>query len=233
MDNKTKEAWDKATQQLQRIADISSLPGQYGDHAIGDRNRNAKWYQAPHRWKVWVEIVAYIFAIGYAIVTFCQWHDANTNFRAGQRACVLVDKINLTTDKDGNAIDFSTYRPTMIVFQIKNYGLSPALHLWSETDGRMTGGNCDRDPFLEERSPYVSYSTLGPGGLESYPNYGMSPISQPCLDSLNDGTATYEIRGQLHYRDIFGDEHTTEVCSRYEGMTSHNMTACKDHTDAN
>lgn len=45
-------------------------------------------YKTVEWWKPRLEVVALMFGIGYAIVTYCMWRDSNANFRVDQRAWI-------------------------------------------------------------------------------------------------------------------------------------------------
>jgi hypothetical protein len=69
--------------------------------------------------KTILEIVAIPFAIGYAIITFLQWRDANRNFRIDQRPYVVVKG-------PGKLVDIKGDTPIFGSVPVINVGRTPA-----------------------------------------------------------------------------------------------------------
>lgn len=184
----------------------------------------AYWQDHPLEWwKRRVETIAVGFAIAYAVITFFQWRDANKNFRAGQRAWVLVDQLALPTDANGQLIDFSDERPTPIKLMIKNVGVSPAMEVRGEASASVLGGRC---PATYVTSPVKTSMPLGPGQIGGVKDISISKVPDNCLDDLHNDNAEHKISGDLFYKDIFGDSHKTGFCYEYRGGAIRNFVGC-------
>jgi hypothetical protein len=253
MDKNTRDAWEKLILQLHRIADsVSGEQGQHDDHAVGDQDRpdddsggtafsslvspnlrprpkksknaNEKWYETLNGWKIRLEIVTFIFAIGYAVITFMQWRDANKNFRAGQRAWLMMEKVSIPHP-------FNSSETTPIEFVVKNFGQSPALHFKSHTDMSFSGRGCESVGI--QRTPYNTESSVPPGGEEPWANLAVARLPQDCVGALEHGDASFTLTSSLVYEDIFGDMHHTNVRFRYEGVSSRLLTLSEYGNDLN
>jgi hypothetical protein len=115
----------------------------------------------------------------------------------------------------------------------KNTGQTPALDLRSHIDKERwgpRGGRCGQRTHVE--SPYNSASPLGPGERTANNNL-VVVLDQDCIDDLHRGAASFSVLGVFTYRDIFGTEHVTNYCARYEGLTTRLMTICEDHNELN
>ena len=80
-----------------------------------------------------------IAIVSLVILGISIWQ-SRTTFQMGQRAWILVNAINLPITEDKRLVDFSTTSTTPITFVVKNFGLSPGLHFWSETTSQLYGG---------------------------------------------------------------------------------------------
>lgn len=63
----------------------------------------------------------------------------------------------------------------------------------------FTGAACEGKP---DASQYKSQTTIGPGQGGTSQNYRLF-TNQPCVDALENGSATYTINGVITYDDIF------------------------------
>jgi hypothetical protein len=91
-----------------------------------------KWYE-PHYWRKrplgwWkdrIEFVAFVFAIGYAVVTYCQWKDAHETFNQVQRPW-----IGFLDEKQADLVNIDSSVPNelgvTVVYHLVNYGALPA-----------------------------------------------------------------------------------------------------------
>jgi hypothetical protein len=250
MDNKTKESWDKAIQELHRIANALSggppqqndQPVAYGQSSAEDGDSSSfgslvapnlrprpkkggqagkKWYQTFTGWKPIIEVVGIVFGIAYAIVTYCQWRDANRNFKAGQRAWILIEEFRLN-----GPLQPSVFNPIKVT--MKNYGQSPALYKSQEFTFSFEGTGCK--------------STTGPQGVKSHrvmaqgqeaevASLGIT-LTPECLQALATGKATLKISGIVSYQDIFHRTHTTEACAQYDPIYAKDLVACADGNTA-
>ncbi|HMF65953.1 MAG TPA: hypothetical protein VK608_17825 [Edaphobacter sp.] len=177
-----------------------------------------KWHRTFQWWKSRIEVAAFVSAMIYAFIAYRQWADANENFRSQQRAWVMVEKISIPHP-------FSPTEATEITFVAKNFGPSPALHFKARTDLSFSGHGCE--VMLKARPPYDTESALAPSAVEQWANLQISNLSQNCLDALNAGYAQFKMTSTFTYDDIFGNSHSTGVCSQYEGMASRQLTTCQ------
>jgi hypothetical protein len=76
------------------------------------------WYKTLSGWKTVLEIVAIPFAVGYAVVTYYQWRDAQNSFRISERAWLFPEANNFYISTDGN-------NPAALAI-FKNTGHTPA-----------------------------------------------------------------------------------------------------------
>jgi hypothetical protein len=101
---------------------------------VQTRNPNAKWYNSTewwkHRslewWKDRLEVVAIVFGVFYAIVTFLMWHDSHKNFALDQRAWLGIynEKTQISQSKNNDLPGIKH-----ISFWVRNSGRTPALNI--------------------------------------------------------------------------------------------------------
>jgi hypothetical protein len=85
-----------------------------------------KWYRTVQGWKDRVELLAFGFAIFYAVVTYLQWRDSKENFRTDQRPYLVQapmgtpNEVTVVASGDhAGEFQFSLH--------LSNYGKSPAI----------------------------------------------------------------------------------------------------------
>jgi hypothetical protein len=180
------------------------------------KHSNHKWYDPRYYakrgyddfWKRGIEFGTFVSLVIYATVTFFQWHDANKNFRAGQRAWITVIRARFTYPPDFDRDSFKTRlegpvanEPTGILFEFKNDGISPAQKVsFTTSDTALDGKDCKHNNY---RDPNTSTVTVGPKETGNVPALGFPEgLSQECLDELNRGEASYVMSGVITYTDI-------------------------------
>jgi hypothetical protein len=131
-------------------------PGQYDNASEGEKNdateesdqtprksavipktpKNSKGAQNPNdhptKWDIWLRRIGTLFAIGYAVVTFFQWHDLRHNFTAEQRPYLALaanqqPEIQVRTMVNGNT-------PFAAKIPYWNFGKGPAVKVVRVSD---------------------------------------------------------------------------------------------------
>ncbi len=167
------------------------------------------------KWKARVELLAFLFAIGYAIITFFQWRDAGKNFQAGQRAWIGADiGSTITPIKLGKGTP-----NTWLVF-FKNFGNSPALHVkWRTATVNLASHSIDWSKVqemmavldLSQEREYVVFN----GDRVPNPGTDYKPLSVDERAAVLDGSRTILLIGRVSYVDIFEINHETQFCIVY------------------
>jgi hypothetical protein len=185
------------------------------------KESNKCWYKTLAGWKIVIELIALPFAIGYAVVTYCEWKDLRHNFQADERAWVKV-----RTDKDIHGV-YESDKPVpwredtpdypVWVVRLTNLGKSVATDL--HTDGILEVLDKSQTPsmtfpfahtqeelkvlFPEEDSPFsVTFNQI------SSPR----PLIRDEYDKLMDGDDYLVVFTETTYRDQFG-LHWSRMCN--------------------
>lgn len=172
------------------------------------------WYRTVQGWKDRLEIVAFLFAIGYAIITYFQWRDVSKNFRTDERAWVVPS----------DAIDEKTSTgETYFKVTFKNSGHTPALrtHAWIGTTPDFNKIP-DRDPIVIKGQ--IDSLVLAPEGTG---NTSTPPFPDEVIDSIRHGARLY-IYGTVAYGDVFGKDHWSQFCF-YPGFDMKGFGPCSKH----
>jgi hypothetical protein len=163
-----------------------------------------------------LETVAFIFAIGYAVVTFFQWQDARRNFKTDERAWVLplVPSAEKTDSGD-----------TYFKIPFKNTGHTPALrvHAWIGTTPNFAAIP-NTDPIATGND--VDSSVVAPDGIGNTSTM-QTPFKDISLDPIRHGARLY-IYGTIAYNDVFGIAHWSQFCV-YPGMNLQSFGPCSKH----
>ena len=147
------------------------------------------------------------------------------NFHTQQRAWILAS--NAGFESTGGVVgDINVISPPKVILEMKNYGSSPALNVWTDMHGRLVGGKCgDRSAAISKGH---SYSQVAPGEPIHLPNMWAPSVTQACIESLWDESAEFRIFGTVHYGDIFRKDHQSRICFQYDGKRSHAMVTCHE-----
>src|ERR1039458_4738187 len=124
---------DSVTESTPRLTDGNPGPVQTDD----PKN---KWYKSFSGWKTRLEIVAIFAGIGYAYVTYRQWHDLRHNFEVDQRVWLGV-----TEGATPRELHEGTVLNSTVI--LVNQGKTPAYNVVQQAGFRiMTAGGfpCDR-----------------------------------------------------------------------------------------
>lgn len=165
-----------------------------------------------------ITIAGAVIAFGSLIILYLSIRQSRQTFEAGQRAWALIDVVNLETP-----LNITVASPLSLV--LKNVGQSPALHVHSDGDERLTGEHCKGYKLIKPLTH--TDMPLGPGQRIMLPDFSMGPVKQSCLDELDAGTSTYEVSGTIYYEDIFKAAHKTIYCVLYDRKTK-NVIGCPD-----
>jgi hypothetical protein len=183
------------------------------------KHPNSKGYKTFDWWKVRLEVMAFIFAIAYAFITYFQWRDAGHTFQQAQRPWVGPSfPVDNSTDAVFDKIESGV--PYRWHYRIKNYGNSPALH--SIGHARTFAGSIQTINWNDVKQQIESLdlpenlqSTLFNG--QEYPDAGVSnrPLPDALLEQVNSGLALVVLGGRILYLDKFREQHTTTWCVIY------------------
>jgi hypothetical protein len=171
-----------------------------------------EWYRALQRWKPLAEIIAIVFAIFYAVVTFLQWRDAHQALIVSARPWIGMDTLTSTITAEAG-------QPLSWHVMFKNYGASPALHMSLRTRVLLATPDIDLPKAfreLEITPPGPVESTLFNG--QEMPNPGFSGYQNLADDqakAVNGGTIGVVLLGKVVYQDQFGAQHLTTFCRIY------------------
>jgi hypothetical protein len=181
-----------------------------------------KWNKTLKGWKPTLECFGIIFAIAYAFITYCQWRDANRNFRLDERAWVApihacfepAITTSLNTDGCGKENSEDTRMQFKVIY--KNSGKTFALNSDSSinitTDQNQiqmpSEGTKFRGLFIQEAIGSVAY---GPITVDEINNFGYRAVY---------------IYGKIWYDDIFKGRHWTEFCFIHRGPKGNTFVTC-------
>jgi hypothetical protein len=191
------------------------IPLRKSNPSVQNRDQFDKsWYQTMDGWKTLFELVAIPFAIGYALVTYCQWHDLRHNFQVDQRAWIQITPTIPIPPIDQNTV--ISKLPVMV----KNVGKSAALHCSVETvvdivsaqyspDFRFTGkihGAADVPLIFPGTSaePVPAMMFMSDGSPRN--------LTRSEIQSLINGDTYLVLFTEARYDDPFG-KHWTHSCT--------------------
>jgi hypothetical protein len=191
------------------VSDASNIP----PAPRNTQKAKQPWYKTAQGWKVALEIVAIPFAVGYAIVTYFQWHDVRSNFKISQRAFVYAQDPILIGD--GGMPGVRSDRPAFLIVDLMNSGDTPARNGTSDinfcaVEQKIIPGNFAFPKNEDKKAKLL----IGPK------SGGHVGIELP-LDTLADieaGRKTMIVYGGISYQDIFDKWHRTEFCYDYRGF---------------
>lgn len=189
--------------------------------AAQEKKTNKRCYKTLDWWKKVFEVVGIVFAIGYAIVTYCQWQDIRHNFQVDERAW-----IKNRTDKDitgvyvnSAPVPWSSDVPTFPIWTVTltNIGKSVATDIHSDGVLEILGNLQTPSmnfPLVHSQS---SLKVLYP--QEDTPlTVSLDQISSPRsltkdeYDKLMTGDDYFVVFTQTTYRDQFG-QHWSRMCN--------------------
>ena len=132
---------------------------------------------------------------------------AQGGLRHGHRAWVCVTEVKVKR-RDPSPM------PAQIIVTAVNSGRSPAL----ETRFAAKCEIGDTPTGESEITGDTSRAPIGPGAdLQSL--CGRSYESKAQVDAINEGLQALFVSGMIEYADIFGTEHRTRFCFRYEPVS--------------
>jgi hypothetical protein len=185
-----------------------------------------------------LESAAFVFAIGYAIVTFLQWRDSSANFILGERAWLApvgIKGLEQTEIKEGSSI------VARITFA--NTGKTPAKNVDCQCSLEIP--QSPDAPKLEYPDPHseVVAGLLNPGVplpldvLESAPGvalYKPRLLSAGEADDLLNGRRYSVLFCKGKFTDIFQRRHWFKSCAAqtyYNHYVSYNYVSCVNYND--
>jgi hypothetical protein len=191
--------------------------------------------------------------IGYAIVTYYLWSDANRNFRVEQRPWL---KIELAPDTESNnkvTTTMTVGHNLVIPIRLKNIGKTIAedvrsafaIQIASPADKLFLPPDMTDPPHVDKPTHWAGITTADSGAIfpeqfhdlpiskvGGYPDkWGPIPLTQPELDSITRGEALLYIAGTTTYTDAFGHKHWTRFCTTMPN-THNAQLACPQYNRA-
>jgi hypothetical protein len=172
------------------------------------------WYKTGNGWKIALEIVAIPFAIGYAVVTYWQWHDLGTHFAFEQRAWLKAD----VTYPDSIPSVGSVVQSSIT---ITNIGKSVSLHILADVGVEIVASRSAPLLVLTDPDNRGEYHVFFPNQHDDAPVYAMDlgeysnrrhPLTVAEYTRLLGGDAYLVTFGQVLYTDSFGS-HWTRFCA--------------------
>jgi hypothetical protein len=206
---------DSAQKQTTPIPHVSRTPS-----AANESNK--KW--SLDWWKSRIEFVAFLFAIGYACVTYCQWRDANRNFTIEQRAFVYLKEILIVGDGSLPSTQVPD-KPARVVIDVENSGATFARDVTAEAGMCAVGGKLPSDFSFPTpiRSDPLLIAPRGPGQISF-------DVNSNVLNKAELGNWVLYVWGTITYRDIFGAKHLTAFSQAYKGwVATKDGTAIEKH----
>jgi|ERR1017187_1937298 hypothetical protein len=194
---------DSVTESTPRLTDGNPGPVQTDD----PKN---KWYKSFSGWKTRLEIVAIFAGIGYAYVTYRQWHDLRHNFEVDQRVWLGVTEVATPRELHEGTVLNST---VILV----NQGKTPAYNVVQQAGFRIIKAGGPFDPAREVNSSALSpQGIIMPTGKRELSICTLGAIGQKRADELNSGEYRLYLFGRITYDDAFGKHHQTRFSMRME-----------------
>lgn len=206
------------------------------------------WHKTLNGWKTLAELVAIPFAIGYAIVTFCQWRDLRHNFEVDQRPYVYHVSVEDQTAINAKMINISNSGAYIMGVEVKvrNYGKSPAMNMESASD--ILVGDAAKpeqiDKWFDSVGTPLKSSVfekirgghLMANGQPSFPRVLMQ--ADPFFLLINPSVANsganldmpYVIVARVQYYDTTGNRYWSDLCISRAGRDMPHV-ACLTHNE--
>ncbi len=199
------------------------------------------WYQTLSGWKTTLELAAIPFAIGYAIVTFCQWKDLKRNFVSDERPWLKVVSLGEIQWKEG--------QPILYPVEVSNVGKTPAKGIvatWQFLEYQKQDAiqfpfepNAPKMRFLtgvlfpSDSTPPLNLGLLDRQQAKSM-NFLATTLTAPFQDSINKGNSYLLLRITVEYKDSFGKDHWTHFCTNplYKITAGGAPEVCSNFNDA-
>jgi hypothetical protein len=202
------------------------------DAPLQVRQTRKIWYKTFDGWKSRIEIAAFAFGMGYAVVTFFQWRDSNRNFRTDQRAWV---KLQIFPDAT-IPIDFTAGNVITVPVRISNVGKTVALNnklflfvdvlspnqspnLTHAGQDHAFGFHSHTGAFFPNAFNDLRIPRINPADGKEVPT---------TIEEAKDLAKYVAVYGTVEYDDIFGVHHWTNFCEPIVLAGSFNASACID-----
>lgn len=173
------------------------------------------WYKTMNGWKTLLEVIGIPFAIGYAVVTFCQWRDLRHNFQVDQRAWVSIQIKPIT---------HSVGAPLIVTVQYTNPGNTPARyvrtcqvvefmerHKVHTLDYSCPSGKAS--PGSDNIMPKSEIQRIANGAGPEDPTLPTSQLAPSDDIAISSNEKVIFIVGRIDYKDVFETPHWTTFCS--------------------
>lgn len=179
---------------------------------------NKPWYKTLNGWKVLFELIAIPFAIGYAVVTFCQWQDLRHNFQVDERALI---KAKPTKDITGLFVNNSPVpwsgSPPLIFWPITMTNIGKSVAVDIHADGVLELLDRNQPPSFSY-SPHTTMDIAAfyPQDIADF-TVPFGPINAPQkftkeqYDGLMSGNSYLAVFAEITYKDQFG-QHWARSC---------------------
>ena len=190
------------------------------------RTNRRPWWRRMWVWKPWkrsLAVVVGIAGIGYAIITYHLWKDANANFRADQRAWIYVSKTTMLqepTEQD-KTVKIST--------SVIDGGKTPAFAVGLKHGVFLF----DHDPPMADWSKVIlePQGVLFPGQSNGSFVFSEKFAGASDVAIYKAKTGRIYLRTCLLYTDVFNEPHFTESCEFHIfGQPAEEWTGCNGNT---
>jgi hypothetical protein len=184
-----------------------------------------------------MEKIGILFAMGYAVVNFLQWHDANRNFRIDQRCWEKIEVIRNAGSKI--AIDWAAGKQITVPLRISNSGKTVALQnnltVFVEVLSPSESPNL-RHVGQQHAIGFHSFTgAFFPNEVQDFqvprlnPDDGTSELTTDA--EAADQTKYIAVYGIVEYDDVFGKHHWTKFCHPINLSSPYNAADCVNYND--
>jgi hypothetical protein len=225
----TNRAVDTIQRQLFSAA-TSHLGAQVGqmsaNNTVATSFPNRPWYKRYP--ELLVQVVLTLVAILALVYTARSYNLSRSTAEKQLRAWVTTYQLKVKRD-------FSVTSIFEIEVMMKNNGQTPSMNSTWKLDthaAAFLGGRCH---LTSELTSDVARGAVGAGEI-IYTEVTGGPLTQACLDDLNNGRSRFVLHGSFTYDDIFGQHHFANVCEMTFNQPSslpRTLTACPDYNDLN
>jgi hypothetical protein len=187
--------------------------------------------------KFWVEIASAIILLGYLGVTILIWcatkqaiQSAEKTSRREQRAWLSIKKAQLIPSS--SPLGVSTR--TGIALYLLNTGKTPAVEKWSRGAINIGSEPPPESSYINPKQTEQSLSIVPVGDVGNWdqiinPTLPNEQISAFYSINKPEETRRLYVHATIHYKDVFGCEHFTEVCMYHRVTDPPDSFAFCDH----
>lgn len=140
-----------------------------------------------------------VFTAVYACISILQWNTTERQLSIGNRAWVVVEKIDTSEPKIGESLS--------VVLTILNTGNTPSIKT-TVTSRISTKVDSDLLPITEPRN----FVVIGPR-CEMHHKISTGPLDETTVSALKEHKLPLYFFGFITYDDVFGEHHKTRFCT--------------------